>query len=66
MRAQEKTVKELHTNPDDHIVLWESSCQDPRRLDTVGPRYFLGSGGTCPSSFMEHPEAVDHIQDSDL
>ncbi len=66
MRAQEKTVKELHTNPDDHVVLWESSCQDPRRLDTVGPRYFLGCGGTCPSSIMEHPHAVEHIQNSDL
>lgn len=66
MRAQEKTVKELHTNPDDHVVLWESSCQDPRRLDTVGTRYCLGRGGTCPSSIMEHPHAVDLIQDSDL
>lgn len=27
MRAQEKTVKELHTNPNDHVVLWESSVK---------------------------------------
>ncbi|KAI4257698.1 MAG: hypothetical protein L6R42_005493 [Xanthoria sp. 1 TBL-2021] len=66
MRAQEQTVRALHANTDDHVVLWGSSCQDPRQLDTVGSRYFYSSGGTCPSSILEHPHAVHLIQDSDV
>ncbi|KAL8994969.1 MAG: hypothetical protein Q9169_005210 [Polycauliona sp. 2 TL-2023] len=66
VRSQEKTVKALHTNPDDHVVLWEHCCHSPRRLDSVGPNYFKGSGGTYPSSIMQNPDAVEHVQDSDL
>ncbi|KAL8878728.1 MAG: hypothetical protein Q9192_008380, partial [Flavoplaca navasiana] len=40
MRAQEKTVRQLHANPNDHVVLWSVSCKDPRPLDTVEAGYF--------------------------
>lgn len=66
MRSQEKTVRALHANLDDFVVLWSSSCQKPHELETVGPAYFNGSGGTCPSSIMKQPDAVEHILYSDL
>ncbi|KAL8929142.1 MAG: hypothetical protein Q9172_000577 [Xanthocarpia lactea] len=66
MRAQEKTVRALHGNPIDNVVLWDYECHDPCYLDRVDPYYFRGSGGTRPACIMEKPSAVDQIQDSDV
>ncbi|KAL8659914.1 MAG: hypothetical protein Q9202_006895 [Teloschistes flavicans] len=66
MRAQEKTVRALYGNPTDNVALWASTCQDPCPLNQQSSAYFWSSGGTRPSSIMEHPLAVKQIQTSDL
>ncbi|KAL8692930.1 MAG: hypothetical protein Q9218_002131 [Villophora microphyllina] len=66
MHAQEKTVRTLHGNPSDSVVLWASRCQDPHCLTSISPSYFRSSGGTYPASIMEHPSVVEQIQSSDL
>ncbi|KAL8779387.1 MAG: hypothetical protein Q9194_001484, partial [Teloschistes cf. exilis] len=66
MRAQEKTVRMLHSNPLDSVLLWESRCRDPQLIHRLAPSYFCSGGGTDPASIMKHPSAVEQIQNSDL
>ncbi|KAI4194622.1 MAG: hypothetical protein LQ350_007677 [Teloschistes chrysophthalmus] len=66
MRAQEKTVRRLHGNSADNVLLWATSCHDPQLIDEVAPSYFRGDGGTDPAAIMRNLRAVEQIQDSDL
>ncbi|KAL9582855.1 MAG: hypothetical protein Q9212_003054 [Teloschistes hypoglaucus] len=66
MRAQEKTVRRLHGNSADNVLLWATHCDNPQLMDQVAPSYFCGNGGTNPASIMGNLTAVEQIQESDL
>ncbi|KAL8766869.1 MAG: hypothetical protein Q9209_006465 [Squamulea sp. 1 TL-2023] len=66
MQAQERTVRGLHDNPDDMVVLWDSRCHCPCLLENVGPNFLFECGGTDPACILEDSSALDQIKRSDL
>ena len=66
MTSQERTVRSLHGNSDEHVALWHHSCTAPRKLSEVGRSYFFGSGGTSPDCIILHQSAADTLRSSDV
>lgn len=66
MREQKKVVIGLHTNRNDMVTKWNTSCQNPQILDKVPSNYFSGNGGTAPACIIRNPAAVAEICGSEL
>lgn len=66
MKAQEKTVAALHSNPEEDVTLWTHGCGKPRFVDAVTFQFYFGSRGTSPACILKEPCAVDQVKGSDL
>lgn len=60
-------VQGFHTNSEDTVAKWDSSCEMPQLVDEIKPGYHANMyGGTSPDQILRNPSAVKEIESSDV